>query len=146
LEDTPTPVWMHFCVHHRAVSMTVETSLSLHRLRLGVVPTYYPVNSWPSRSSRVYMWRVPVSIPPHPYRRRFQIASVETRFWRFYKIFPVPETHQFRYRYASSPPTRVHRCIGSRNGTRQTLPTSAKLTSLSMYDSRNDTTQCMWDV
>ena len=45
-----------------------------------------------------------------------------------------------------SPPsslTHVHRCIGSRNATRQTLPTSAKLTSLSMHDSRNGTTQCM---
>jgi hypothetical protein len=42
--------------------------------------------------------------------------------------------------------THVHRCIGSRNATRQTLPTSAKLTSLSMYDSRNGATQCMWGV
>jgi hypothetical protein len=39
--------------------------------------------------------------------------------------------------------THVHRCIGSHNATRQTLSTSAKLTSLSMYDSRNDATQCM---
>ncbi len=31
----------------------------------------------------------------------------------------------------------VHRCIGSRNATRQTLPTSAKLTYGSMYDSRD---------
>ena len=37
-----------------------------------------------------------------------------------------------------SPPsslTHVHRCIGSRNTARQILPTSAKLTYLSMYDS-----------
>ena len=39
-----------------------------------------------------------------------------------------------------SPPsslTHVHRCIGSRNTDRQTLPTSAKLTHLSVYDSRD---------
>ena len=48
-----------------------------------------------------------------------------------------------------SPPsslTHVHRCIGSRNATRQTLPTSVKLTSLSMHGSRNGTTQCMGGV
>jgi hypothetical protein len=44
--------------------------------------------------------------------------------------------------HASSPSTpssltHVHRCIGSRNGTRQTLPTSVKLTYLSVYDSRD---------
>jgi hypothetical protein len=57
---------------------------------------------------------------------------------------------------SSSSLTHVHRWIGSRNATRQTLPTSAKLThlsmydsrdgvseSLSMYDSRNGATQCM---
>jgi hypothetical protein len=50
---------------------------------------------------------------------------------------------------APSPPsslTHVHRCIGSRNATRQTLPTSAKLTYLSVYDSRNGATQCMRGV
>jgi hypothetical protein len=31
----------------------------------------------------------------------------------------------------------VHSCIVSRNATRQTLPTSAKLTYLSVYDSRD---------
>jgi hypothetical protein len=39
-----------------------------------------------------------------------------------------------------SPPsslTHVHRCIGSRNSTRQTLPTSAKLMYLCVYDSRD---------
>ncbi len=39
-----------------------------------------------------------------------------------------------------SPPsslTNVHRCISSRNGTRQKLPTSAKLKYLSVYDSRD---------
>ncbi len=39
-----------------------------------------------------------------------------------------------------SPPssiTYVHRCIGSHNGTRQTLSTSAKLKYLSVYDSRD---------
>jgi len=48
-----------------------------------------------------------------------------------------------------SPPsslTHVHRCIGSRNTARQILPTSAKLTYLSMYDSRNGATQCMRGV
>ncbi len=45
--------------------------------------------------------------------------------------------------YAASPSSpsslthHVHRCIGSRNATRQTLPTSAKLTYLSVYDSRD---------
>jgi hypothetical protein len=34
--------------------------------------------------------------------------------------------------------THVHRGIGSRNATRQTLPTSAKLTHLSVYDRRDD--------
>jgi hypothetical protein len=43
---------------------------------------------------------------------------------------------------AASPSTpsslmHVHRCIGSHNATRQTLPTSVKLTYLSMYDSRD---------
>jgi hypothetical protein len=41
---------------------------------------------------------------------------------------------------APSPPsslTHVHRHIGSRMATRQTLPTSAKLTYLSVYDSRD---------
>ena len=33
--------------------------------------------------------------------------------------------------------THVHRCIGSRNATRQMLPTSAKLMYLSVYDSRD---------
>ncbi len=33
--------------------------------------------------------------------------------------------------------THVHRYIGSRNATRQTLPTSAKLTHLIVYDSRD---------
>ncbi len=45
-----------------------------------------------------------------------------------------------------SPPsllTYVHMCIGSLNTTRQTLPTSEKLTSLSVYDSRSGSTQCM---
>jgi hypothetical protein len=32
----------------------------------------------------------------------------------------------------------VHRCIGSRNGTRQTLPTSVKLMYLSVYGRRDD--------
>jgi hypothetical protein len=32
--------------------------------------------------------------------------------------------------------THVHMCIGSRNETRQTLSTSAKLTHLSVYESR----------
>ena len=41
--------------------------------------------------------------------------------------------------------TYVHWCIGSRNATRQTRTTSAKLTSLSIHDIRNDTTQCMGD-
>ncbi len=33
--------------------------------------------------------------------------------------------------------THVHRCIGSRHGTRQILPTSPKLTHLSVYDRRD---------
>jgi hypothetical protein len=37
----------------------------------------------------------------------------------------------------TSSPTQVHRYIGSRNATRQTLPTSAKLTYVSVYDSRD---------
>jgi hypothetical protein len=37
----------------------------------------------------------------------------------------------------SSSLTHVHRCIGSRNATRQTLPTSAKLTYLSVCDNRD---------
>jgi hypothetical protein len=37
---------------------------------------------------------------------------------------------------APSSITNVHRCIGSREVTRQTLATSVKLTSLSMYDTR----------
>ena len=53
LEDTPGPVRIHFCVRHR--SWRSWSSVKLHclydRLRLGVVPTYYPVNSWSSRSS-----------------------------------------------------------------------------------------------
>jgi hypothetical protein len=39
-----------------------------------------------------------------------------------------------------SPPsslTHVHRCIGSHNATRQTLPTSAKLTYLSVCNRRD---------
>jgi hypothetical protein len=48
---------------------------------------------------------------------------------------------QQRWRAASpSPPsslTHVHRCIGSRKSTRQTLPTSAKLKYLSVYDRRD---------
>jgi hypothetical protein len=31
----------------------------------------------------------------------------------------------------------VHRCIGSRNATRQTIPTQEKLTSVSVYDCRD---------
>ncbi len=42
--------------------------------------------------------------------------------------------------------THVHRYIGSRNGTRQTLSTSPKLTYLSVYDWRNGVTQCIRDV
>jgi hypothetical protein len=40
---------------------------------------------------------------------------------------------------SSSPPslTHVHRCIGSRNATGQTLATSVKLTYLRVYDRRN---------
>jgi hypothetical protein len=45
-------------------------------------------------------------------------------------------------RWSPSSLIHVHRWIGSRNETRQTLPTSSKLTSLSMYDRRNGTTQC----
>ncbi len=33
--------------------------------------------------------------------------------------------------------THVHRCIGSRKATRQTMPTSAKLKYLSVYDRRD---------
>jgi hypothetical protein len=43
-----------------------------------------------------------------------------------------------------SPPssfTHVHRCIGSRNATRQTLTTSPKLTYQSVYDSRDDVSE-----
>ncbi len=41
---------------------------------------------------------------------------------------------------SSSPPsslTHEHRCIGSRNATRKTLPTYVKLTYVSVYDSRD---------
>jgi hypothetical protein len=53
LDDTPTPVRMHFCVRHRVCRSWswVKLLCLCARLRLGVVPTYYPVNSWPSRSS-----------------------------------------------------------------------------------------------
>jgi hypothetical protein len=53
LEETPTPVRMHFSVHHRAWRSwsCVKLLCLCARLRLGVVPTYYPGNSWPSRSS-----------------------------------------------------------------------------------------------
>jgi hypothetical protein len=51
----------------------------------------------------------------------------------FIKIFPSPPSSL----------THVHRCIGCRNATRQTLPTPVKLTSLSIYDNRSVTTQCM---
>ncbi len=37
--------------------------------------------------------------------------------------------------------THVHRCIGSHDATRQTLPTSAKLTHLRVYDSRDDVSE-----
>ena len=52
-EDTRRPVRMHFCVRHRVwrSSSCVKLHCLCARLRLGVVPTYYPVNSWPSRSS-----------------------------------------------------------------------------------------------
>jgi hypothetical protein len=33
-------------------------------------------------------------------------------------------------------------CFGSRNTTRQTLPTSVKLTHLSMYDRRDGVSEC----
>ena len=36
-----------------------------------------------------------------------------------------------------SSPTHAHRCIGSRNPTRHTVPNSARLTYLSVYDSRD---------
>jgi hypothetical protein len=41
----------------------------------------------------------------------------------------------------SSSLTHVHRCIGSRNATRQTLPISVKLTYLRVYDSRDDVSE-----
>jgi hypothetical protein len=53
LDDTPTPVRMYFCVRHRVCRSWswVKLLCLCARLRLGVVPTYYPVNSWSSRSS-----------------------------------------------------------------------------------------------
>ncbi len=53
LDDTPTPVRMHFCVRHRVCRSWswVKLSCLCARLRLGVVPTYCPVNSWPSHTS-----------------------------------------------------------------------------------------------
>ncbi len=53
LEDTPKPVWKNFCVRHRSwwSWSCVKLICLCVRFRLGVVPTYYPVNSWSSHSS-----------------------------------------------------------------------------------------------
>jgi hypothetical protein len=70
-------------------------------------------------------------------------ATVSTvhHFKLFFELFSF-----FHFIPLSISLTHVHRCIGSRNATRQTLPASAKLTYLSMYDNRNGKTQCIRDV
>ena len=60
-----------------------------------------------------------------------------------YSIFDVSHPSPVPFPSPTSSLTHVHRFIGSRNVTRQTLTTSVKLTSLSIHDSRNGTTQCM---
>ncbi len=60
-------------------------------------------------------------------------------------VYDIRDGTSERVPSPSSPSSlmHVHRCIGSHNATRQTRPTSVKLTYLSMYDSRHDTTYCM---
>ena len=104
LEDTPTPVWMHFCVRHRPWRSWswVKLLCICARLRLGVVPTYYPVNSWPSRSSSCEESLFPYlhthivedfKLPPHNWRCWNALLQI-------FQNFPFSETHQFRCRYA----------------------------------------------
>ncbi len=59
---------------------------------------------------------------------------------------PSPFLSPTSSEHAASPSTPssltyVHRCIGSRNATRQTLSTSAKLTYFSVYDRRDDVSE-----
>ena len=70
---------------------------------------------------------------------RLIIVTVKQRF-RHSLFLQLQEFAQLPRR----PPPRSRMYTGaSVLATRQTLPTSSKLTSLSMYDRRNDTTQCM---
>ncbi len=102
-EDTRRPVWIHFCVRHRVwrSSSWVTLHCLCARLRLGVVPTYYPVNSWPSLSSSCEESLFPC-LHTHiveGFKLPRAIGDVETRFWRFSQNFPWSETHHFRCRY-----------------------------------------------
>jgi hypothetical protein len=102
-EDTPRPVWIHFCVRHRVwrSSSCVKLHCLCTRFRLGVVPTYYPVNSWTSRSCSCEesCFHVSTPISSKDSNCLHTIGDVETHFWRFYQNFPWSETHQFRWRY-----------------------------------------------
>ena len=103
LEETPTPVRMHFSVHHRAWRSwsCVKLLCLCARLRLGVVPTYYPVNSWPSRSSSCEESLFPC-LHTHIVED-FKLTPYNCRCWNsileIFQNFPFSETHQFRCRY-----------------------------------------------
>jgi hypothetical protein len=133
LDDTPTPVRMHFFVRHRVWrSWSWVKLICLYgRLRLGVVPTYYPVNSWSSRSSSC-------EESPFPYLHThivedFKLSPHNCRCWNaileIFQNFPFSETHQFRYRYSILCQTK--------NFTKNWLKTSSETRLLSVDETVN---------
>ena len=116
LEETPTPVWMHFSVHHRAWRSwsCVKLLCLCARLRLGVVPTYYPVNSWPSRSSSCEE-----SLFPCLHTHIVEDFKLPPRNWRcwnallqIFQNFPFSETHHFAAVTESSARPKISQKIG----------------------------------
>ncbi len=94
---------IHFCVRHRVwrSCSCVKLYCVSARIRLGVVPTYYPVNSWPSRSSSCEESLFPClhthiverfKLPPHNWWWKTILEILQD--------FSISETHQFRHRYA----------------------------------------------
>ena len=86
-------------VHHRAWRSwsCVKLLCLCDRLRLGVVPTYHPLNSWSSRSSSCEESLFPC-LHTHIVED-FKLSPRNWRswnaFWRFCKISPIPRPTNF---------------------------------------------------
>ncbi len=145
------------------ISSYLGSSLSSHRQSyIGLVFSSrfidLIINSFlPHACTQVHLFSKPYLTDVSQLRETEVSKCVWQQIWCFCsRTLPVPPLLVYDNRDGASvsvpsppPPSllmHVHRCIGSHNPTCQTLPNSVRLTYLSVYDNRNDVTQCMWDV